>query len=165
MKIERLILIPFFGNYIINNVVAALAAMVPESQTQTQTQISSVIDVIGIILHNQQYDTYIVLSAIAAAIFAWWFFRNMPHLMLIKWGVIFGIVAFVVSAATAFVSGIAGTILQTGSFAQAMAVVPRFGSFLWNWLTLIVLGYWLIPAILVAWFMGKRMPSTASSSM
>lgn len=153
MKIERLILIPFFGNYIINNVVAAFAAMVPASATPTSN------------IFTPQYITFVVLALIASAIFAWWFFRGMSHMMLMKWSVIFGIVAFVVSVATTFVSGIAGVVLQTGSVAQAMTVIPRFGPFLWNWSTLIVLGYWLIPAVLIAWFMNRKMSSASTSTM
>jgi len=142
MKIERLILIPFLGNYLINNVVAALAAFFPASQTGG--------------LLTVQYVMFVVFALIAGALFAWWYLKG-THMMDMKTGAIFGVVGFLVSVATTFVSGLAGVVLQTGSLAQAASVLPRFVPFLWNWSTLVVLGYWVIPAILVGWYMQMKM--------
>ena len=143
MKIERLILIPFFGNYLINNVVAAIAALFPASETGG--------------LLTVQYIVFVVFAIIASGIFAWWYLGDVPRAMLMKWGAIFGVVGFAVSVATTFVSGVAGVVLQTGSLAQAVSVLPRFVPFLWNWSTLVVLAYWVIPAVLVGWYIQNKM--------
>jgi len=151
MKIERLILIPFFGNYIINNVVAALAALFPASQTGG--------------LLTLQYIMFVIFALVAGLLFAWWYLKDMSHMMAVKSGAIFGVVGFLVSVATTFVSGIAGVILQTGSFSQAMGVLPRFVPFLWNWSTLVVLAYWVIPAVLVGWYIQMKMGKGSASAM
>jgi hypothetical protein len=143
MKIERLILIPFLGNYLINNVVAAIAALFPASETGG--------------LLTVQYIMFVVFAIVASGLFAWWYLGDAPRAMLMKWGAIFGVVGFAVSVATTFVSGVAGVILQTGSIAQALSVLPRFVPFLWNWSTLVVLAYWVIPAVLVAWYLQNKM--------
>ena len=53
---------------------------------------------------------------------------------------------------TAFVSGISGVLTQTGSVSQLITVLPNFWPFLWNWSTLALLGYWVIPAGLVGFW-------------
>ena len=148
MKTERLILIPFFGNYIINNVVAAIAALFPASTT-------------GSVL-TLQYIVFVVIALLVSAWFAWWYFRGTSNSMMVKAGAIFGVAGFLVSVATTFVSGFAGVILQTGSIAQAFTVLPKFGPFLWNWSTLVVLGYWLIPAIIVAYWLQSKVVKSSS---
>lgn len=150
MKTERLILIPFLGNYLINNVVAALAALFPASQTGG--------------LLTLQYIVFVVFALVASVIFAWWYLRYV-HMELLKAGVIFGVVGFLVSVATTFISGLAGVVLQTGSLAQAASVLPRFGPFLWNWSTLVVLGYWVIPAVLVGWYLHIKMSKAPAPMM
>ena len=79
-------------------------------------------------------------------------------------GAIFGVVGFVVAVATAFVTGVAGVLLQTGSFSQVIAVLPNFGPYIMNKTTLVLLGLWIVPALLVGWFMQSRMNSPAPSA-
>jgi hypothetical protein len=91
MRIERLILIAFLGNYLINNIVAAIVALLPLSGNTTV-----------------QYVIYFVLAALSAAAFTWWYMRDLPKGDALKQGAIFGAGAFVVAVITAFVSGISG---------------------------------------------------------
>jgi hypothetical protein len=137
MKIERAILIAFLGNYLVNNVVAAIAAFVPAG-TGTITA---------------QYITFVVLAAILIAIMSWWYFKMAPK----GWvaGLWFGLLGFVVSIVVAFITGVSGVLVQTASFSTLWSVLPNFGPFLWSWSTLVLLGYWIIPAVLVGWWMGR----------
>jgi hypothetical protein len=150
MKFERAILIAFLGNYLINNVVAGLVALIPASST-------------GKVI-TPQYITYVILAAIFAAGLTWWYLRTVPHSDAMRSGIIFGAIAFVVSILTAFVTGIAGVLAQTGSLSQMVAIIPNFGPFLASWSTLVLLGYWLIPAALVGW-MAQGRSHAASAQM
>ena len=149
MKTERLLLIPFFGNYIINNVVAALAALFPASQSGG--------------MWTLQYIMFVIFALVAGGLLAWWYLREVMPANAMKVGAIFGVVGFLVSVATTFVSGIAGVILQTGSFSQAMSVLPRFFPFLWNWSTLVVLAYWVLPAVALGWYIQNKMGKSSST--
>lgn len=135
MRIERLILIAFLGNYLINNIVAAIVALLPLTGNTTA-----------------QYVIYFVLAALAAATFTWWYLKDMQMSAALKEGAIFGGGAFVVAVITAFVSGISGVLAQTGSFSQLVSVLPNFGPFIWNWSTLALLGYWVLPAAALGWY-------------
>ena len=133
MKIDRAILIAFLGNYLINTVLAAIVALVPASAEGG--------------IFTAQYITFIVLSAVLVGVLAWWYnVRDM------KAGAIFGVVGFVVAIATAFVTGVAGVLAQTGSLSAVAGVLPNFWPFLWNWSTLVLLGYWMIPAAAMGWY-------------
>lgn len=147
MKYERAILIAFLGNYIINNIVSAVVALFGFAASGNTTM---------------QYASYIILASVFAAGFAWWYFKGAkPTLMD---GALFGVVAFVVAIVTALVSGITGVIAQSGSLAQLSTVLPNFVPFIFNWTTLAILGYWVIPAVLVAWLMmPKHMAVPASA--
>jgi hypothetical protein len=158
MRIERLILIAFLGNYLINNIVAAIVALIPLSGNTTA-----------------QYIIYFVLAALASATFTWWYMKGGSNSNGLKEGAIFGAGAFVVAVITAFVSGISGVLAQTGSFSQLISVLPNFGPFIWNWSTLALLGYWLLPAAAFGYYtqmMANKTssgfhatPSSTSSSM
>src|SRR6185436_16237847 len=114
-----------------------------------------------------QYVVYFILAAVAAALFTWWYLNNMSkHDALMK-GIVFGVGAFVVAVITAFISGISGVLAQTGSFSQLIAVLPNFGPFIWNWSTLALLGYWVIPAAAIGYWlqMGGRMSMSSNDSM
>ena len=148
MKVERMILIAFFGNYLVNNVVAALASLVPATPGSTST-------------FTPQYITFMVLAAIMIGIMTWWYLMRMSRAGALVQGTIFGVVGFVVAIATAFITGVAGVLLQTGSFSQVIAVLPNFGPYIMNKTTLILLGIWIIPALLIGWFMQSRMNSPA----
>jgi len=137
MKFERVILLVFFGNYLINNVVAAIVALLPASP--------------GGGVFTVQYISFVILAALLVAGLAWWMKKSGW-----KDGAIFGGIGFLVAIATAFVSGISGVILQSGSFSQAMGVIPNFWPFLWNWSTLVLIGYWVIPAAAVGWYLQSR---------
>jgi len=136
MRIERLILIAFLGNYLINNIVAAIVALLPLSGNTMA-----------------QYVIYFVLAALAAAAFTWWYMKGMSTSDALKQGAIFGAGAFLVAVVTAFVSGISGVLAQTGSFGQLVSVLPNFGPFIWNWSTLALLGYWVLPAAALGWYL------------
>jgi hypothetical protein len=151
MRIERLILISFLGNYLINNIVAAIVAMIPLSGNTTA-----------------QYVIYFVLAAVAAGIFTWWYLKDMSKSDALIQGAIFGAGAFVVAVVTAFVSGISGVLAQTGSFSQLISVLPNFGPFILNWSTLALLGYWVLPAAALGWWLQMggqmKMPMMGSSN-
>ena len=152
MRIERLILIAFLGNYLINNLVAAIVALLPLSGNTTA-----------------QYIIYFVLAAAAAGTFTWWYLKDMSKATALKDSAIFGAGAFVVAVVTALVSGISGVLAQTGSFSQLVSVLPNFGPFLWNWSTLALLGYWVLPAAALGWWyqMGSKMkmPMSGGNAM
>lgn len=157
MRLERIILISFIGNYLINNIVAAIVALMHLSGNTMA-----------------QYAAYFVLAAIATVVFTWWYLKGGNKSTALMDAAIFGGIAFVVAVVTAFISGISGVLTQTGSFSQLITVLPNFGPFLWNWSTLALLGYWVIPAAAIgAWMQmgGKKMmgstmaSSTPSSSM
>src|SRR4051812_1759442 len=126
MKIERMILIAFFGNYLVNNVAAGFASLVPSSQG-------------GNPMLSAQYLTFVVLAAITTGIMAYWYLMRMSREGGVMKGLTFGVVGFVVAVLTAFVTGIAGVLLQTGSFSQVATVLPNFGPYLFQWTTLVLL--------------------------
>jgi hypothetical protein len=137
------------GNYLVNNVVAAIAAFVPAG-TGTITA---------------QYVTFVVLAAILIAVMTWWYFKTASaNLMAGLW---FGILGFVVSIVVAFITGVSGVLVQTASFSTLISVLPNFGPFLLSWSTLVLLGYWVVPAVLVGWWFGRgksAMPQSAGNS-
>ncbi|HVM73954.1 MAG TPA: hypothetical protein VMU13_03710 [Candidatus Paceibacterota bacterium] len=141
MKWERAFLIVFFGNYIINNVIAGIVSLIPSN---------------GGGLWTLQYNLYVLLAAITVGVVTWWYSRRAP-LQTLQSGIIFGVTGFVVSVLTTLVSGMSSVLAQTGSLSQLVQVLPRFGPFLWNWSTLYLLGFWVIPAALFGWWMQKKM--------
>ena len=141
MKWERVLLVAFFGNYIINNVVAGIVSLIPAGSG-------------GGIL-TAQYVTYVILAAIVAALVTWWYYCKASSASLAT-GVIFGGSAFVVSVLTTFVSGVAGVLAQSGSLSQLAQVLPRFIPFLFSWATLVLLCFWVIPAGFVGWWLARK---------
>ena len=151
MKIERMILLAFLGNYFVNNVAAALASLVPASQaTSPLEQITS-----------PQYLTFVVLAAITTGVIAWWYLKR-SHNGDLKQGAIFGAGGFVVAVVTAFITGISGVLIQTGSLSQVTQVLPNFGPYLLQWTTLILFGVWLLPGAAVGYLMQSRMGGARS---
>lgn len=146
MKLDRAILVAFLGNYLINTVLAAVVALVPASAT-------------GGIL-TAQYITFVVLSAVLVGVLTWWYGARD-----LKTGAIFGAIGFAVAIATAFVTGVSGVLAQTGSFSAVVGVLPNFWPFLANWSTLVLAGYWIIPAAAYGWYAQPKSMSTGSSSM
>ena len=149
MNLERSILIAFLGNYVVNTVVAAVVALIPAG---TAT---------GIL--TPQYITFVVLAAIVVAILTWWYMRAAVRSL--KSGALFGAVAFVVAIATAFISGVAGVLAQTGSLSAVASVLPNFWPFLANWSTLVLLGYWIIPAALIGWWLAPKSTHSPASAV
>ena len=133
MKTDRAILIAFLGNYLINTVLAAVVALVPASADGG--------------IFTAQYISFIVLSAVLVGVLAWWYGVGDA-----RGGAIFGGIGFLVAIATAFVTGVAGVLAQTGSLSAVVGVLPNFWPFLWNWSTLVLLGYWVIPAAAMGWY-------------
>jgi len=146
MNIERSIFTTFLANYLINTVATALVSLIPASTG-------------GGVL-TPQYISFVVLAVVIVAFFAWW-----QGVKGFNAGIIFGIIGFVVAIATAFVTGISGVLAQSGSFSQVVSVLPNFWPFLASWSTLVLLGYWVIPPVVIGWLKGKGMPSTASTMM
>ncbi len=134
-NIERTILIAFLGNYLINNIVAAIVALLPIRGNAMA-----------------QYVLYFAVASIAVGIFTWWYLKPLSKNDVLKTSLIFGAMAFLIAVVTAFVSGISGVLTQTGSLSQLITVLPNFWPFLWNWSTLALLGYWVIPAGLVGYW-------------
>ena len=139
MKWERILLIAFLGNYIINNVVAGAVSLIPPSATPG--------------LLTPQYMTFVALSAVVVAFFAWWISGRVSSLL---GGITFGVAGFLVAIATALVSGISGVLQQSGSLAQVATVLPNFGPFLLSWSTLALACYWIIPSALIGWLTSMR---------
>lgn len=137
MKTDKAILITFLGNYLINTVLAALVALVPASTD-------------GGML-TPQYITFVAASAILVGTLTWWYGARD-----VRGGVLFGVMGFVVAIAVAFVTGVAGVLAQTGSLSAVAGVLPNFWPFLANWSTLVLLGYWIIPAAAVGWYMQPK---------
>lgn len=152
MNIERGILISFLGNYLINTVIAAFAALIPAGTS-------------GGFL-TPQYIVFVIAALIVVAILTWWQMKAATRGW--KSGLVFGVIGFIVSIVTVFVTGICGVLAQTGSFSSVGGILPNFWPFLWNWPTLILLCYWVIPAVIVgAVLKPKRMapkPSVGSVS-
>ncbi len=137
MNVDRAILVAFFGNYLVNTVIAALVALVPASAS-------------GGML-TPQYITFVVLSAVLVGILTWWYGARD-----LKSGALFGVMGFVVTIAAAFVTGVAGVLAQTGSLSAVAGVLPNFWPFLANWSTLVLAGYWIIPAAAFGWYMQPK---------
>ena len=144
MNVERSILIGFLGNYLINTVVAALVALAPASTS-------------GGIL-TPQYISFVVLAVILVGILTWWYGAHS-----LQSGVTFGAIGFVVAIATAFITGVAGVLAQSGSFSAVASVLPNFWPFLANWSTLVLLGYWVVPAALVGWYLQPKIAPMTST--
>ncbi len=139
MNFERGFLISFFGNYLINTVVAALVALVPVSQDSTAVV-------------TPQYITFLILAAVLVALLTWWYMKGAVKGL--QSGILFGVLGFVMAIAVAFVTGVSGVLGQTGSFQSVIQVLPNFWPFLWNWSTLWLLLYWVIPAGAIGWWLG-----------
>lgn len=139
MNIERSIVIAFLGNYLVNTVAAALVALIPAS---TSTSVVT-----------PQYIVFVALAAIVVGLLSWWYMQKAPKSL--NGGIAFGVVGFVVAIATAFVTGVAGVLSQTGSFSAVIGVLPNFWPFIANVSTLVLFGYWVIPAALVGWYFGR----------
>src|SRR3989338_539478 len=94
-----MVLVAFFGNYLVNNVAAGFASLVPATQG-------------GNPILTTQYITFAVLAAITTGIMAWLYMWlnsliGRPAGGLVQ-GLIFGAVGVVVAGPTALLAGIAG---------------------------------------------------------
>lgn len=141
MNIERAILITFLGNYLTNTVVAAVVALIPAATNPG--------------IFTAQYISYVVLAAVVVAILTWWYMKSMMGAASWKSGLIFGVVGALVALVTAFISGLAGVLGQTGSLSQMVSIVPNFWPFLASVSTLVLVLIWLIPSTLVGWWLGR----------
>lgn len=153
MKVERMILIAFLGNYLVNNVVAGLASLVHATQGAANPYLTG------------QYITYAVIAVIVLGIMAWWYLMRMSRPGALVQGLIFGVVGFVVAVLTALLTGVCSVLLQTGSFAQVAAILPNFGPYLMSPTTLILLGLWVVPAGAIGWLMQSRAKPQAMPAM
>jgi hypothetical protein len=144
MNWERSILISFLGNYLNNNVVAGIVALLPASTTPG--------------IFTVQYVGYVILAAVCVGLLTWWYGARS-----IKAGAIFGLVGFVVAIATAFLTGITGVLTQTGSLSQMFGILPNFWPFIWNVSTIVLFAYWMVPAVAVGWYRGGGMKKAASA--
>jgi len=156
MKVERMILIAFLGNFLVNNVAGGLAALAPanpNAASQLQQMMSA------------QYITFVILGAITVGIVAWWYLMRTPREGGLMQGLTFGVVGFVIAVVTAFVMGLSQLLVQTQSLSQAASVIPKFFPYLANWTTLFLLLIWVVPAVLAGLIMQKRMGAPAPQSM
>ncbi len=144
--VERAIVISFLGNYLINTVLAAVVALVPASATGG--------------IFTAQYITFVIGSAFLVGALTWWYGARD-----LKSGAIFGAIGFAMAIATAFVTGVSGVLAQTGSLSAVVGVLPNFWPFLANWSTLILAGYWIIPAALMGWYMQPKAAAPMSGGM
>ncbi len=147
MKYERMILVAFFLNYVINEVVSGVSALVPVSAD------------------GSGWVSYIVFTLLAGglvAFFAWWYIKTSPGVDAMRTGLTFGILGVSVSLLTTFVSGVFGTLFDTGSFSAILDVLPNFPAYLWDISTHVLMGYWIVPAFIVGWFMGRGNASTSA---
>ncbi len=135
-------MISFLGNYLNNNVVAAIVALLPASATGG--------------VFTVQYISYVVLAAVSVGILTMWYGARS-----VQAGAMFGVAGFLVAILTAFLTGITGVLTQTGSLSQMVSILPNFWPFIANWTTLVLLAYWIIPAAAVGWYNGsKRAPAS-----
>ena len=135
MKIERALLVAFFGNYLVNNIAAAIASFLPG----------------GSGMMTAQYIGFVVLAAITIGLMTMWYGAKGYQA-----GALFGAFGFAVAILTAFTTGVTGVLIQTASFSTLMSVLPNFFSFIFSTPTLVLLGYWVIPAIAVGFLCGRR---------
>ena len=143
MKLDKAILIAFLGNYLVNTVIAALVALVPASAAT------------GML--TPQYISFVVLSVLLTGLLAWWYGARS-----LKGGITFGVIGFVVAIATAFITGVAGVLAQTGSLSAVAGVLPNFVPFIANVSTLVLAGYWIVPAALVGWYLQPKATPVSS---
>lgn len=139
MNIERSVLITFLGNYLINTVAAALVSLVPASAEGG--------------LLTPQYIVFVVLAVVSVAALSLWYTKAAPKNW--KSGALFGITGFLMAIVVAFVTGVAGVLSQTGSFTAVVGILPNFWPFIANTSTIILLCYWVIPAALTGWWLGR----------
>lgn len=149
MNLERSILVAFLGNYLINTVIAALVALIPPSTS-------------GGVL-TPQYISFVVLAVILVGLLTWLYMTKGNRSL--KGGLLFGLAGFLVAIATAFVTGVSGVLAQTGSLSAVAGVLPNFWPFLANWSTLVLAGYWIIPAALMGWYLQPKAMPMGSSTM
>ncbi len=149
MNLERSVLMGFFGNYLVNTVIASIVALIPAPAG-------------GGIL-TPRYMLFVVLAVVVVAVLAWWYMNGAPRNL--KSGIVFGVIGFVVAILTALITGVAGVLAQTGSFSAVASVLPNFVPFIWNWPTLIPLGYWIVPAALIGWYLQLKATPTPSKDM
>ena len=149
LKWERAFLILFLGNYIINNVAVGIASLFPAGAAGAAI--------------TMQYIVFVILAAIVSGLLTWWYFCHDSSGNLLKTGAAFGVFGFVIWIATTLISGISGVLAQTGSLAQVASVLPNFGPFLLSKPTLIALGYWIIPALLVGWMLQMKSKKNMTS--
>lgn len=144
MNTERAILIAFLGNYLVNTIAAAVVALVPTSAA-------------GGVL-TAQYITFVALSAIIVALLSWWYMKAAGKTLMN--GAIFGGIGFATAVVVAFLTGVAGVLSQTGSFSAVVGILPNFWPFIANISTIVLLAYWVIPAALVGWYLGRKSAPT-----
>jgi hypothetical protein len=142
MNVERAILIVFLGNYLINTVAAGLVALIPASP--------------GGGMLTAQYITFVILAVVVAALLTWWYMKGAAGGLVN--GILLGVIGVVMAIVVAFVTGVSGVLAQTGSFSSVASVLPNFWPFIANWSTLILAGYWIIPAALVGWYVAPKAP-------
>ena len=115
-------MIPFLGNYIINNIVAGSVTLIPVSP-------------VGGYL-APQYITFVILAAIVVALLTWWYLNPLRRMNAMKFGIIFGVSGYIISLLTALVSTLAGIVEQSGSLVQVASGLAEVGPSVWGWFSL-----------------------------
>jgi hypothetical protein len=147
MNFERAILIAFIGNYLINNLVAGLVTLIPGTPAASYT--------------DPHYIGYIIIAAIFVAVYTYWYGAKAK--LTATNGALFGVIGFAVAIVTAFISGIAGVVAQSGSISQAVTILPQFGAYIANWSTLALLAFWVIPAAIVGYVIASKVSKAPAS--
>lgn len=150
MKYERAALIAFVGNFLINNIATLITLLVPGTPT-------------GAGWSDPHFIVYILVAALFVAGFTWWYARPFSSFKLID-GAIFGVLGFVISIATAFVTGVSGVAMQ-GGFSQVAAALPNFVPFLFSWTTLVLAAFWILPALGVGAWLGRKASGAGNASL
>lgn len=157
MKLERAFLVAFFGNYVLSTIVPLLVYFVPGALTATASPL------------NPYYILFIALSAVTVAILAWWYLKAVPSEKAMKAGVVFGGIGFLIVVGLSVVSNISTAWIQTGSMAEVVRALAGFLAIFTASQTLILLAEWLLPSILIGWWLGRKkvsmVPPAASAPM
>lgn len=141
MTFERLILITFFGNYLINEVAAGLSVLAHVGDDGSGWR---------------PYAVFVILAAVLVGLITWWVLRPSPRWDPLRIAFTLGVIGILVSVLTTLVSSIFGTLFDTASLSSVGGVLQSFPAFLWDISTLILIGYWILPALVVGWFLSNK---------
>ena len=143
MNLERLILIAFFGESLINVIVVGLVYAIPVGDSDGG--------------YYLQYAFFALVAALVVGYITRWYLRGPIHdPSKFRAALRFGLGGFLISLVWSFVSGFFGLLYGGGTFGDALATIPTFVPYVLSWPTLVLAGYWIIPAMMVGWFLERK---------